>query len=215
LSNPKKADHGRVAIGSDVASSSSLVERAQVVGAAAPKTPEYTGNPTFKSVIDDFVTSGQNLDTAEKKVTQLESALTQARADRDQARFAAEDCHGAAVKQVERVSKNAADVASYGFVHLEIVKNGAVVPSGILAAFDLKKRVIDVHVKYPPGIRGRRVILEISTDPIGPSTYHRLDGDGVRRSLDGYAPGTYWIRAATSVAGGRSDWCGPVHVVVT
>jgi hypothetical protein len=86
---------------------------------------------------------------------------------------------------------------------------------GLLAAYDPKKKVIDLHVKFPPSKRQRRCVIEISTDPIGAATWHRLDGDGAKRTLAGYAPGTYWLRAASSVAAGRSDWFGPVSVIVT
>src|SRR5262249_49004741 len=114
-------------------------------------------------------------------VTNLEAQLAQARADRDQQRIVALDTHGAAVKAVERHSVTVADIQSYGFVHLEIVKEGAVVPVGLGVAYDPKRKVIDVHVKFPPGKHTRRCVLEISTDPVGPATWHRLDGDGVKR----------------------------------
>ena len=106
------------------------------------------------------------------------------------------------------------DVQSYGFLSLDIVKTGLILPVGILATWNHTKKTIDVHVKYPPGVK-KRCILEISADPVGPSTYRRVDGDGTRRSLAGYAPGTYWIHAATSSSAGRSDWFGPVSVIVS
>jgi hypothetical protein len=211
----KKSANPRVAIGADVASDQALAERAQVVGTMAVVTALYTSNAAFKAVIDDFVASGAALAAAQAKVTNLEAQLAQARGDRDQQRVVALDAHGAAVKGVERHSTTVAAIQSYGFAQLEIVKEGAVVPTGILAEYDPKKKVINVHVKFPPGKRQHRCAVEISTDPVGPATWHRLDGDGVKRALTGYAPGTYWIHAATSVAAGRSDWFGPVSVIVT
>jgi len=215
MSVPKKSELARVAIGPDVATEQALVERGQVVSTMAIITALYLSNSAFKAVIDDFIASATALSASQTKVTNLEAQLTQARGDRDQAHIVALAAHGAAVKQVERVSKTPADVKSYGFVHLEIVKLGTIAPVAIVAAVNHKTKLLDIHVKYPPGVRGQRCIIEISTDPIGATTYHRLDGDGVKRALSGYAPGTYWIRAATSVAEGRSDWFGPVSVIVS
>jgi hypothetical protein len=210
--NPKNA---RVAIGADVASNQSLADRAQVVGTMAVLTALYLSNAAFKAVIDDYIAAGAALAAAQAKVNHLEAQLAQARGDRDQQRVVALDTHGTAVKAVERHSVTAADIQSYGFVQLEVVKEGAVVPTGIVLAYDPKKKVIDLHVKFPPSKRQRRCVLEMSTDPVGPTTWHRLDGDGLKRVLAGYAPGTYWFRAASSVASGRSDWFGPVSVIVT
>jgi len=215
MSNPKKALVARVAIGPDVATDQTLVDRGGVVGTMAVLTTLYTSNAAFKATIDDFVTSTKTLATSQAKVTTLEAQLAQARGDRDQAHLAAEGAHGAAAKAVEKVSVTPADVQSYGFLSLDIVKTGLVLPAGILATYNHTTKTIEVRVKYPPGIHGKRCILEISPDPVGPTTYHRLDGDGLRRALTGYAPGTYWIHAATSSAGGRSDWFGPIAVIVS
>jgi hypothetical protein len=69
-----------------------------------------------------------------------------------------------------------------------------------------------LHVKFPGG--ARKCIVEISPDPIGPATWHRLDGHGATRAVTGFPPGTYWVHAATSLADGRSEWFGPVPIVI-
>jgi hypothetical protein len=33
-------------------------------------------------------------------------------------------------------------------------------------------------------------------------------------TLKALVPGTYWVHAATSLSDGRSDWFGPVAVVI-
>jgi hypothetical protein len=207
--------HQRVAVGADVASDKAFVDRAQAVAAMAVLTALYTTNAAFKAVIDAYVASGAALAAAQEKVNLLEAQLAQARGDRDQQRIIGHSWHAAAVKQVELHSATPADVTSYGFVPLEIVKTGSAPPMGIFAEYDRKKKVIDIHVQYPKSKNTPRCILEISTDPIGAGTWHRIDGDGVKRALSGFAPGTYWIRAATSLATGRSDWFGPVSVIVS
>ena len=149
MSNPKKALVARVAIGPDVATDQSLVERGGVVGTMAIVTVQYTTNGGFKATIDDFVTSTKDLATSQTKVTTLEAQLASARGDRDQKHIAALAAHGAAVKAVEKVSVAPADVQSYGFLSLDIVKTGLVLPVGILASYNHKTKEIDVLVKYP------------------------------------------------------------------
>jgi hypothetical protein len=117
------------------------------------------------------------------------------------------------VSQVEKNSPTPAVLQSYGFLSLEVVKLGAVVPTGIAWSFDHATGLLHIHVQY--ATKGRHTcIVEISPDPIGPTTYHRLDGHGVKRAVPGYGTGTYWVHAATSIADGRSDWFGPVAVVI-
>jgi hypothetical protein len=64
-------------------------------------------------------------------------------------------------------------------------------------------------------VRGdHKCVIEISPDPVTPTSWLRLAGTGVRRTLSGYAEGTWWIRAAPTVAAEQGDWFGPVAVVV-
>jgi len=205
--------HLHVNIGVDTASGQTLIDRAATVATMAPLSSLYTTNPTFKQILDEFIVSATTLATAEKKVSEFEAQLTQARSDRDLAKKACRDCHGAAVKQVEKHSATAADVAGAGFLLQDVRPQGLLPPSGILARFDPGKDVINVHVQY--AVRSvRRCVIEISPDPISEASWTRLEGNGVRRTLSGYAAGTWWIRAATTAAKEHSEWFGPVAVVV-
>jgi hypothetical protein len=209
----QKILHPRVSIGADTAFATGLIDRAKTVGGMSPLTPLYKTNATFKGVLDDFVASGAAFAVAEQKVSDLDAQLAQARNDRDLAKKACQDCHGAAVKQVEKHSTTAADVTSYGFIFLDVQPQGMVLPSGVLAKYDHAKGLLKLHVKY--AVKGdHKCVIEISPDPVSPASWSRLEGNGVRRALAGYAAGTWWIRAATSVAADRSDWFGPIAVVV-
>jgi hypothetical protein len=212
MSNKKKTQAARVDIGADTINIKALTDRAQVVGTMAPQTTVYQQTPVFKLAIDEYVASGVTLAASETKVSNLEAELVQARNDRDAAHTACKNCHAAAVTQVEKHNPTPSDLTSYGFKQLEIVKLGGVMPTGILWSYDHKTDLLHLHVKYAG--KARESVVEISTDPIGAATYKRLDGHGAKRALAGYAPGTYWVRAATSLAGGISAWFGPVAVVV-
>jgi hypothetical protein len=54
----------------------------------------------------------------------------------------------------------------------------------------------------------------VSTDPTNPSSWQRLEGDGVQRTIASPTPGTHWVRAAMSRAKQQSAFFGPVPVVV-
>lgn len=203
----------RVYIGSDMASAKGLIDRAATVGTMAPLTPLYQSNATFKAVLEDFIVSGVACAAADKKISDLVAQIAQARNDRVLARKVCRDCHGAAVKQVEKHSTTAADVTSSGFLFLDVQRLGLVLPSAILAKYDHGKGLLNLRVKYP--VKGdHKCVIEMSSEPGNPAAWSRLEGNGVTRALSGYAEGTWWIRAATSLAAERSDWFGPVPVVV-
>jgi hypothetical protein len=211
MASAKKA---RVNMGGDVASDKELTDRAEVVGTMAILTALYATSAAFKAAIDEFAAAGLALLAAESKINKLEGALIQARSDRDASRVVCKTRHATAAKQVEANSVTEADVEAYGFVYLDIVKQGLVPPSAIVAAQDPKTHALNVHVQYAGKGGRRRVMIEISPDPVTATSYHRLDGDGVKRALTGYAPGMYWLHAATTTADGRSDWFGPIAVVL-
>ncbi len=212
MSTPLKP---RINRGVDTATSTTLTKRAEAVGAAAPTSPIYLNNPTCKAAIDDYVASGPVVVTAEQKVAQIEQQLSQARNSRDAAQQACAASYSAACTQVEKHAVSPSDITTCGFVALDIVKQGLTLPSAILATYDHATGNILIHVQYAGTTkRARKCIVELSPTPVGPTTYVRLDGYGAKRTVPGYAPGTYEVHAATANAQGRSDWFGPVAVIV-
>ena len=203
----------RINRGVDNASSDALVTRAENVGASAPNSPIYNDNSTCKAAIDEYVASAPAVVAANKKVANLEQQLVQARNDRAAAEKVCSDAYAAACSQVEKHSVTSSDVQSCGFVALDIVKQGLVPPSALTATYDRATGTILIRVQYADK-KSRKCIVEISPTPAGPATYVRLEGLGLKRSVPGYAPGTYEVHAATANASGRSDWFGPVAVIV-
>src|SRR5215203_727482 len=80
------------------------------------------------------------------------------------------------------------------------------------AAFDAVKGRVQIHVNKAPGMQA--CVVEVSPDPAGASSWQRLPGFGAVHKLSGYAPGTYWVRAASARANQISDFAGPVSVIV-
>lgn len=86
------------------------------------------------------------------------------------------------------------------------------VPLGIDVKFDAVKGDILLHVKHAPGMKACEI--EISANPADPTSWKRIKGNGARRVVSGYAPGTYWVRACSVRGSDESDYTAPVAVVV-
>jgi len=205
--------NAHVDFGVDKVDDAARETRWKVVGDMAPKTPLYQADAGFHQVIDDYTKAGAKFVAANALIATKEAELDQARSDRDEARKVVDKCHGAAAKQVELHSVTPADLQSYGFVWLDKVTLGLVIPSKIDLRYDLLQALLHVHVKWStPGTH--RCVIEISPTPGDPASWVRLDGTGVKRALTGYAPGTWYLRAATAQAQEHSKWAGPFAVVV-
>lgn len=143
---------------------------------------------------------------------QLDAALIKARSTRDVRRNAYDKAHGLCSANVTNHSTKAEDIHGFGFAVLTRTAQAFGPPADIEAKYDAARGVLRIHVLYALG--HQPCVIELSPDPAAPGSYTRLDGTGVTRALEGYAPGTWWVRAATLRATGRSDWFGPVAVVV-
>jgi hypothetical protein len=201
-----------VDVGSDKLSIKTRTDRANVVGKMAPATPLYQSDPFFKDTVDKLVQSGVDLGNAESEVVQLEAALVKARSSLDARRGAFDKAHGLCATHVETHSDKPEDVHGLGFGVLVKTAQVFAPPVNIEARYDAAKDVLRIHVIYTSG--QHQCAIEISPDPVTPDSYKRLDGTGVTQALSGYAPGTYWVRAASVRSKNRSDWFGPVAVVV-
>jgi hypothetical protein len=166
----------------------------------------------FKDAVDKLIQSGLDLDAAEVQVTQLEAALIKAKSSRDARRNAYDKAYGLCSTNVENYSTKPEDVHGFGFAVLTRTAQAFGPPVNIEAKYDAAKEVLRIRVLYTSG--QHQCAIEISPDPASPESYTRLDGTGVIQTLSGYAPGTWWVRAATLRSKGRSEWFGPVAVVV-
>lgn len=201
-----------VDVGADKLSIKTRTDRAGVVGKMAPATPLYQSDPLFKDTVDKLVQSGVDLGIAETEVVQLEASLVKARSSLDVRRSAFDKAHGLCAAHVETNSGKPEDVHGLGFAVLVKTAQAFAPPVNIEARYDGARDVLRIHVIYTSG--QHQCAIEISPDPVTAGSYKRLDGTGVTQTLSGYAPGTYWVRAASVRSKDRSDWFGPVAVVV-
>ena len=83
---------------------------------------------------------------------------------------------------------------------------------------DLKRRTdkgkndLFIRVHRPKGMRGGAT--EISMDLTNPNAWKELDGDGATHSIPNPPPGTYAVRACCKTAHAKSEYFGPVTIVV-
>jgi len=202
----------RVDVGADKVSDKTRSDRAEVVRSMATATPLYQTDPTFKEAVDKLIQAGADLAAADTQVTQLEAALVKARSSRDVRRNAYDKAYGLCSTNAENHSSKAEDIHGFGFALLTRTAQVFGPPINIEAKYDAIKEVLRIHVFYTSG--HHQCAIEISPDLASPGSYTRLDGTGVTQVLAGYASGTWWIRAATLRSKDRSEWFGPVPVVV-
>ena len=202
----------RVRVGPDHASDKATMDRAAVVAQKAPETPLYQADPAFKAAIDDFVNAGSELKEAEIDVAAAQATLRQARSVRNRKRAAARRAQSVCTSQVQMRATTPTDAIACGFLVLDPVSRGLMVPQNILLKYDIALGLLRVHVKYSSG--KHKVALEISADAEEPRAWTRIDATAMRQTLRDLAPGIWHLRAATLGSAGRSDWFGPVAVMV-
>jgi hypothetical protein len=202
----------RVDVAADRISNKARIERAMGVAGVAPQTPRYQGDVAFKQSIDRLIQGGSDLENAEKDVAAAELALANARVVRDAQQDAYDKAHAVCAKLIDGGSRTPADVTQYGFSVFEEKPRGLEMPNNIRLKYDPVKEILRIHVWYPSG--RHTCAIEISPAPYSEATFQRLEGNGVTRALRGYAPGTWWVRAATTLGAQRSEWFGPVAVIV-
>jgi hypothetical protein len=184
----------------------------QAMASQAPQSALYQNQPTVKTACDAVVTAGKELADAEKGVTTAKAVLANALKTRATKKAKFDSACTACVGQVEMYATKPEDVTSVALTLLERQSHDLAPPTDIEVKYDAAKGAVRVHVALPPGIT--KCLIEVTTNPNDETTYKRLAGVGISRKLTGYAPGTYWFRAASVRASDESAWCTPVSVIV-
>jgi hypothetical protein len=187
----------------------SRVDCAETMGSQMKQAPFYN---IVKASCDSVVAEGAQLAAAEAAVHSALAVLANARDLRDSAILKFDGALNVLISDVEKNAATPGDVTSLALTVLDRQSYTLEVPSGITVKHDPAKGVVRVLVDLPPGAAS--CLLEVSTDPTNPASWKRVPGDGARRALAGYAPGTYWFRAASLRANDESAFTAPVSIVV-
>jgi hypothetical protein len=190
----------------------SIKTRVDCAGTMSVQAPQSAFYPVVKHACDDVIAEGVKLAAADAAVNAALATLANAREERDSALVRFDGVFNVLVSDVERNATKPADLTSLALTVLERQSYTLEAPTGLALRFDPAKSVIRVHVELPPGAAS--CLLEVSTDPANPASWKRVTGDGARRALAGYAPGTYWFRASSVRANDESEATTPVSVVV-
>jgi hypothetical protein len=212
---PRLLDGYRLDVSGDKADDEKRIARYKMVKDSAPKSAAYQNDPAFKAMVDVFLDQGQVFSTDLDNWEKAKHAAGVAETTADNSRTAYDAAYDVVGQGLLARSAGVEDIKACGFtaVAQEPTSREVTMLSGLTVKFDPVISAIKVYATFPD--KGRhQIYLEISPDPIGPSTFRRLDTTGIRQVLRGYAPGLWWIRAAAFRARMRSDWFGPVSVLV-
>jgi len=198
-----------------VSAKRSLKDRTDLASLIAKKAPNSTfvqAHLSLKASCDALIQAGVDLDTALTDERAAKTAYAEARSLVRAKTTAYDGSHDVCVAQTELYVTTPEEMQSVGWTVAVQSKYLLTSPLQVLPSYDILKSLIHIEVRQPPGMRA--CIIEISPDPVTPTSWVRLDGNGIRRTLSGYPPGVYWIRVANVRAHAKSAYTDPVSVTV-
>jgi hypothetical protein len=212
---PRLLDGYRLDISGDKASDDARITRYKLVKDNAPKTAVYKSDATYRATIDAYIALGATFDTNRDAAEKAKHAASVAEGTLDTSRGALDAAYDVCSLGMLTRAVGVEDIKDGGFaaVAQEPIARDVATPTGLLVRFDPAMSAIKVRATFSD--KGKhQIYLEVSPDPIGPATFRRLDTTGVRQILRGFAPGLWWVRVAAFRARDRSEWIGPVSVLV-
>ena len=183
-----------------------------LVGNKASQSPIWQAQGALQDSGAKLVAAGLALGDADQKSIKADSDASAARTVRETAVVEWNSAFDVYSANVSKYAPLPQDVTALALAVQERTSYLLVVPLGIDVKFDAVKSDILIHVKHAPGMRACEI--GISANPANPTSWKRVKGNGARRVVSGYAPGTYWVRACSVRGSDESDYTAPVAVVV-
>ena len=112
----------------------------------------------------------------------------------------------------EKYAATPNDAHSVGGVARGRTVHQLAMPLAVGFVYNPQKNYLRVHVRRAPGMAVS--VVQISQDPITPGSWVELDGSGAIQTVHNPAKGTWWARAASKTAKGKSDFTTPVSAIV-
>jgi hypothetical protein len=188
------------------------VDAGAVIGANAPTSAILTANTDVQAAANALIAVNTKLDAQDTKVKSLDLELVTERGSLANLTVDWDSAYDVFVAVGRKYCVTAQDATSLGLAAVGAAVYVLAMPLAVLVKYDVVKELIRIHVKRAPGLRAVRI--QISPDPITATSFVDLLGDGATAALAGYAPGTWWVRAASIRARECSDWTTPVSVIV-
>lgn len=210
MKNKKGPTKNRIDRGVDTKTIQTRTSRATQIDKAIPANVLYQNVPQIKEACDEVVAAGLDLADADATATAADQVAATARSVRDTKESEFDKKNSVCMVLIENHAVTPDEIQGAGYTLLIPNNNGLALLGGLTALFDAALGLVEIAIQHPAGVT--RCLLEVSTDPI--TSWQRVPGDGMRRKLSGYAPGTYWFRAANVRAKAQSAFTQPVSVVV-
>jgi hypothetical protein len=199
--------------GPDKADETSRIDRGVKVGSLAPQSPLYTKSADVKSAVDITTADTAALKAAVDNASTAEATAKKATTALALAMGTWDGSYAVLVATAQKYCASDNDGTSLGLeVRGTPTHNPLAMPIAVTLRQDFKKNLLRVHVQRAPGMDS--VDIEISPDPITPTSWKLLDGNGARRAITLPGKGTWWVRAASRTASATSDYTTPVSIIL-
>jgi len=210
-----KIQNLHIALALAVMTDKERVDLCATMGQLAPSCSLYTQNPHLQAAVTESVSLGTSLHTVSGTVTQNEATLILSKEVLDQTRAKLDRSLGVVTSMIENLATTTDQAAAMGFT----AKLGKATPAPLAPPDGVIVVLGKKHGQFRVSAKSTRVGghygAQLSTDPIGPTTWVELPGNGKRRLVTGHPSGSIvWIRFRTERGQNQSDWCAPVSVTV-
>lgn len=183
-----------------------------LVKSKASSCPIWTSHPDLQDAGNALVAAGTDLSDADLAFQGAQKAVETTRDTRETKVIAWNANFELYATLVEKYSAKTEDLSALALSALTRSAYLLVVPTSVDLRYDTKARLLRVHVHLAEGLDACEI--EMSPDPVTPTSWKRLVGHGVLRSVKDPAPGTWWFRAAAERADEQSDFTLPVSILV-
>ena len=200
-------------VGPDKATEPTRYDRGVKITSQAPGSPLYKQYPDLKMAADEVIKDTVLLKGAMDGYTVAEAAFNAARTALASTVVKWDGAYSVFVTTGQKYAVTPNDVASIGAEARGTTINPLVMPISVDFTWNAKKDNLRIHVERAPGMS--TVTVEVSQNPADPSSWHELDGNGAVHIVPHPAKGTWWARAQSRTAKGKSDFTTPVSVIVT
>lgn len=200
-------------VGPDKTNEQTRYDRGVKVEAQAPGSPLYQQHPDLKTAADEVIKDTAALKAAMDSSSAAEAAGAAARTALSNAILKWDGSYSVFAKLGEKYATTPNDAASVGAQARGKTINPLAMPISVELTYNRLLDAIRVRVERAPGMR--MLTVQLSPDPITPTSWFELDGSGAVHLYPHPAKGTWWARVQSRTAKARSDFTVPVSVIVT
>jgi hypothetical protein len=211
MTTPSKNNHKpRAARGIDKRTLKARQDRSELIKSTGAQSPLWVGE--VKLTGEALIQAGIDLGMGEKLAQSLRIQADSAEKELLSLQIIWDERYGIFAGTAEIAAVKPEDLTNLALPLLEEQSYKLAPPVLVTVKYDLITAEIRIHVRTPPGSFACRI--EISPNPMTPTSFVALKGKGTRRALSGYASGGWWVQALMYDNENESDYSPPVFVMV-